>query len=106
MEKNYSRISFSQSAKPRKTGKSVAENIIAEVKSEVGDKHVVVGISGGVGSLVAATLIHKAIGNRLHAVFVDTGLLRKGEVEQVALYLRKNGLLWSYTGRVSFRFNP
>ena len=70
---------------------SVAENIIAEVKSEVGDKHVVVGISGGVDSLVAATLIHRAIGNRLHAVFVDTGLLRKGEVEQVALYLRKHG---------------
>jgi len=70
---------------------SVTENIIAEVKSEVGDRHVVVGISGGVDSLVAATLIHRAIGNRLHAVFVDTGLLRKGEVEQVASYLRKNG---------------
>ena len=40
---------------------------------------------------MAATLIHRAIGNRLHAVFVDTGLLRKGEVEQVASYLRKNG---------------
>jgi len=70
---------------------SVTENIIAEVKTEVGSKHVVVGISGGVDSLVAATLIHRAIGNRLHAVFVDTGLLRKGEVEQVASYLRKNG---------------
>ncbi len=70
---------------------SVTENIIAEVKKEVEDKHVVVGISGGVDSLVAATLIHRAIGNRLHAVFVDTGLLRKGEVEQVASYLRKNG---------------
>ncbi|MEK7660152.1 MAG: glutamine-hydrolyzing GMP synthase [Patescibacteria group bacterium] len=70
---------------------SMAENIIAEVKNEVGDKHVVVGISGGVDSLVAATLIHRAIGNHLHAVFVDTGLLRKGEVKQVALYLRKNG---------------
>lgn len=70
---------------------SVTEDIIAEVKSEVGDKHVVVGISGGVDSLVAATLIHRAIGDRLHAVFVDTGLLRKGEVKQVASYLRKNG---------------
>lgn len=69
---------------------SVTENIIAEIKSEVGDKHVVVGISGGVDSLVAATLIYRAIGHRLHAVFVDTGLLRKGEVEQVASYLRKN----------------
>jgi GMP synthase (glutamine-hydrolysing) len=70
---------------------SITENIIGGIKNEVGDKHVVVGISGGVDSLVAATLIHRAIGNHLHAVFVDTGLLRKGEVEQVALYLRKHG---------------
>lgn len=70
---------------------SVTENIIAEVKREVGDKRVVVGISGGVDSLVAATLIYRAIGNHLHAVFVDTGLLRKGEVEQVASYLRQHG---------------
>jgi len=70
---------------------SVTENIIAEVKTEVEDKHVVVGISGGVDSLVAATLIHRAIGNNLHAVFVDTGLLRKKEVEQVASHLRKHG---------------
>ena len=70
---------------------SVSENIIEEIKNEVGNKHVLVGISGGVDSLVAATLIHKAIGNNLHAVFVDTGLLRKGEVEQVASYLRKHG---------------
>ncbi|MGH7174850.1 MAG: glutamine-hydrolyzing GMP synthase [Minisyncoccia bacterium] len=70
---------------------SVTESIIAEVKSEAGNKQVVVGISGGVDSLVAATLTHRAIGNNLHAVFVDTGLLRKGEVEQVASYLRKHG---------------
>lgn len=70
---------------------SVTENIITEVRNEVGNKHVVVGISGGVDSLVAATLIHRAIGNKLHAVFVDTGLLRKGEVKQVASYLRKHG---------------
>ncbi|MCI0542145.1 glutamine-hydrolyzing GMP synthase [bacterium] len=69
----------------------VAENIIEEIKAEVGKEHVVVGISGGVDSLVAATLIYRALGNRLHAVFVDTGLLRKGEVEQVAGELRKNG---------------
>ncbi len=71
--------------------KAVATSIVDDVKKEVGSQQVVVGISGGVDSLVAATLIHKAIGNRLHAVFVDTGLLRKGEVEQVAGYLRKNG---------------
>lgn len=69
----------------------VAENIIEETKREIGSSHVVAGISGGVDSLVAATLIHRAIGNNLHAVFVDTGLLRKGEVAQVGLYLRKYG---------------
>lgn len=70
---------------------SVTKEIISDIQSEAGAKHVVVGISGGVDSLVAATLIHRAIGNRLHAVFVDTGLLRKGEVDQVASYLRKHG---------------
>src|SRR3989344_2936073 len=70
---------------------SVTESIISEVRNEVRNKHVIVGISGGVDSLVAATLIYRAIGNRLHAVFVDTGLLRKDEVTQVAASLRKNG---------------
>lgn len=71
--------------------RSVTEKIIAGIKSEVENSHVVVGISGGVDSLVAATLIHKAIGDNLHAVLVDTGLLRNGEVVQVASYLRKHG---------------
>jgi GMP synthase (glutamine-hydrolysing) len=71
--------------------KSVAASIIAGLKKEIGDGHVVVGISGGVDSLVAATLLYKAIGNRLHAVFVDTGLLRKGEVESVSKSLRGEG---------------
>lgn len=71
--------------------KSVAKNIVADLKKEIGDGHVVVGISGGVDSLVAATLLYKAIGNRLHAVFVDTGLLRKGEVESVSKSLRSQG---------------
>lgn len=70
---------------------AVGKSIIADIRKEVGEKHVLVGISGGVDSLVAATLLYKAIGNRLHAVFVDTGLLRKGEVEQVAGYLRRHG---------------
>ena len=70
---------------------SVTDEIISNIKEEVGEKHVVVGISGGVDSLVTATLIHRAIGKRVHPVFVDTGLLRKHEVEYVATYLRKNG---------------
>jgi len=68
--------------------KSVSVSIIKEIRETVGDKHVVIGISGGVDSLVAATLLHKAIGNQLHAVFVDHGLLRKGEMESVSKALR------------------
>jgi GMP synthase (glutamine-hydrolysing) len=71
--------------------KSVAARIVSDLKKEIGPQSVVVGISGGVDSLVAATLLHKAIGNRLHAVFVDTGLLRKGEVESVSKALRSRG---------------
>ncbi|MES2134770.1 MAG: glutamine-hydrolyzing GMP synthase [Patescibacteria group bacterium] len=71
--------------------KSVGEKIVADLKKEIGQEHVVVGISGGVDSLVAATLLYKAIGNHLHAVFVDTGLLRKGEVESVSKALRSRG---------------
>ena len=70
---------------------SITKHIITEIKKDVGRDEVLVGISGGVDSLVAATLIHQAIGNRLHAVFVDTGLLRKNEVSDVAWYLRKHG---------------
>lgn len=70
---------------------SVTSNIISQIQRDVGSNHVVVGISGGVDSLVAATLIHRAIRNHLHAVFVDTGMLRQGEVEQVAGYLKKHG---------------
>jgi GMP synthase (glutamine-hydrolysing) len=70
---------------------ALVPRLVEEVRNEVGDAHVVVGISGGVDSLVAATLIHEAIGERLHAVFVDTGLLRKGEVEEVSRALKRTG---------------
>jgi len=70
---------------------AVAENIVAQVKREVQTAHVVIGISGGVDSLVAARLLQRAIGSRLHPVFADTGLLRKGEVKQVASALRASG---------------
>lgn len=71
--------------------KSVAKRLVAELKKEIGKSHVIVGISGGVDSMVAATLLYKAIGNQLHAVFVDTGLLRKGEMESVSKALRSRG---------------
>ncbi len=61
----------------------IAEELIADMRAEIGDGHVVLGLSGGVDSSVVAALLHKAIGKNLHCVFVDNGLLRQGEVEQV-----------------------
>ncbi len=56
---------------------------VERIKEEAGDKKVVMALSGGVDSTVAATLIHRAIGDNLYCIFVDNGLLRKGEFEQV-----------------------
>ena len=56
---------------------------VNELKKQIGDKKVVMGLSGGVDSTVAATLIHKAIGKNLYCIFVDNGLLRKDEFENV-----------------------
>ena len=64
------------------------ENQIAKIKAQVGDKKVLLGLSGGVDSSVCAALIHKAIGNNLICVFVNHGLLRKGEFEQVQQVFR------------------
>lgn len=62
-------------------------NVIAEqvekIKKQVGSSRVICGLSGGVDSAVAAALVHKAVGDQLTAVFVDHGLLRQGEAEQV-----------------------
>ena len=59
------------------------ETTVEELKNKLGDDQVVLGLSGGVDSSVAAMLIHKAIGDRLHCIFVDNGLLRKNEFEAV-----------------------
>lgn len=59
------------------------ETTVAEIKATVGNDHVVLGLSGGVDSSVAAMLIHKAIGKQLTCIFVDNGLLRKNEYRQV-----------------------
>jgi GMP synthase (glutamine-hydrolysing) len=56
---------------------------IAQLREQIQDKHVVLGLSGGVDSSVSALLLQKAIGSQLHAIFIDNGLLRKGEFEQV-----------------------
>lgn len=62
---------------------SFVEETISNLKTELQDDTVIMGLSGGVDSTVAAMLIHRAIGNRLHCIFVDNGLLRKNEFEQV-----------------------
>ena len=59
------------------------EESLAAIRAEVGSGHVLCGLSGGVDSAVAAALLHKAIGDQLTCVFVDHGLLRRGEAEQV-----------------------
>ena len=69
--------------RPTWTMTSIIEQSIDAVRSQVGDSRVICGLSGGVDSAVAAALVHKAVGPQLTCVFVDTGLLREGEAEQV-----------------------
>lgn len=61
----------------------IAEQLIEDVREQVGNDHVILGLSGGVDSSVVAALLHKAIKNQLTCVFVDTGLLRLNEKDQV-----------------------
>lgn len=65
------------------TPQSFAEESVAKLKAKLGDSKVIMGLSGGVDSSVAATLIDRAIGSNLHCIFVDNGLLRKNEFESV-----------------------
>lgn len=65
---------------------------VASLKKQIGDKKVIMGLSGGVDSTVAATLINKAIGQNLYGIFVDNGVLRKNEFEQVLETYKKLGL--------------
>jgi GMP synthase (glutamine-hydrolysing) len=65
------------------TMESFIEDTIAEIREQVGDKNVLCALSGGVDSSVVAILLHKAIGKQLTCMFIDHGLLRKGEAESV-----------------------
>ena len=69
--------------RPTWTNVSIIERAVDEIRAQVGTERVICGLSGGVDSAIAAALVHKAIGDQLTCVFVDTGLLRRNEAEQV-----------------------
>lgn len=77
-------------AQPNWTPASIIDEAVGRIQKQVGEERVLAAVSGGVDSSVAAALVHKAIGDQLVAVFVDTGLLRKNEGEQVASTFRDN----------------
>ncbi len=66
------------------------DQAIEQIRAQVGDKKVICGLSGGVDSSVTAILIHEAIGDQLTCVYVDNGLMRKGETEEVLTMFREN----------------
>ncbi len=74
---------------PDWTPQSIIEESVARIRAQVGAGRVLAAVSGGVDSSVAAALVHKAIGDQQVAVFVDTGLLRQGEPEQVVRTFRE-----------------
>jgi GMP synthase (glutamine-hydrolysing) len=75
---------------PLWTAAAIIEDQITRVQQQVGDSHVLLGLSGGVDSSVVAALLHKAIGDQLTCVFVDNGLLRKNEGDAVMEMFAKN----------------
>ncbi|MFI3259663.1 MAG: glutamine-hydrolyzing GMP synthase [Rikenellaceae bacterium] len=74
------------------TSESFVESTVADLKAKLGNDKVVLGLSGGVDSTVAAVLLHKAIGENLYCIFVNPGVLRKGEFEEVLESYKGMGL--------------
>ena len=68
------------------------DETVSALKEKLGDDKVLMGLSGGVDSTIAATLIHKAIGDNLYCIFLDNGLLRKDEFEEVLDSYKHMGL--------------
>src|SRR5918995_200159 len=69
--------------RPDWTPANIVDDAVAQIQAQVGDKNLICGLSGGVDSAVAAALVQRAVGSQLTCVFVDHGLLRLGEAEQV-----------------------
>jgi GMP synthase (glutamine-hydrolysing) len=76
-------------ARPLWTHTNIIESAVEEVRAQVGDARVLCALSGGVDSAVAAALVHRAVGDQLTCVFVDTGLMRSGEADQVEETFRR-----------------
>ena len=74
------------------TPDSFVESTVAAIREKVGNDKVVLGLSGGVDSSVAAVLLHKAIGKNVYCIFVNNGLLRKNEFETVLKQIRRYGI--------------
>ncbi len=74
------------------TSESFVESTVADLKAKLGSDKVVLGLSGGVDSTVAAMLLHRAIGSNLYCIFVNPGLLRKGEYDEVLESYKGMGL--------------
>jgi GMP synthase (glutamine-hydrolysing) len=75
---------------PDWTPASIIEGSIQNIRARVGGERVLAAVSGGVDSSVAAALVHKAVGDQLAAIYVDTGLMRQGESEQVIAAFRES----------------
>ncbi|HEX6576011.1 MAG TPA: glutamine-hydrolyzing GMP synthase [Gemmatimonadaceae bacterium] len=91
-------------AEPDWTTGAFIEDEVARIRREVGDANVICGLSGGVDSAVAAALVHRAIGDQLTCIFVDTGLLRMHERDQVERTFRANLGIDLVTVRAEDRF--
>jgi GMP synthase (glutamine-hydrolysing) len=72
------------------TMRNYIDQAVEDIRAQVGDEHVILGLSGGVDSSVAAALIHKAIGNNLTCIFVNNGVLRANEAEAVQKLFHEN----------------
>jgi GMP synthase (glutamine-hydrolysing) len=91
-------------AEPDWTTGAFIETEVARIRSMAGDANVICGLSGGVDSAVAAALVHRAVGDRLTCIFVDTGLLRLHEREQVERTFRQHMGMKLVTVDASSRF--